>query len=55
MPSYPNSNGYHQAFEPYGSKDIGAEEERAPQKGENIDLDLTGYNSIFAESLDVCA
>ena len=30
MPGDSYGNGYHQAFEPDGMEDIGAEEERAP-------------------------
>lgn len=53
MACYSYGNGYHQALEPDGFEDIGAEEERCPQHGEYIYLDAAGDDLMLAEIADV--
>ena len=52
---YGNSygNNQHEAFEPDGVEDIGTEEERCPQHGEDIRFDTTGNHPILAEVANV--
>ena len=47
------SNHHHEAFEPDGVEDIGTEEERCPQHGEDIHLDTTGNHPVLAEIANI--
>ena len=53
MPRHPDGNGYHEAFEPDGGENIGAEEERCPQHCEYIYLCPARDDAMFTESPDV--
>ena len=46
-------NGYHQALEPDRLEDVCTEEERGPQKGEDVCLDAARNDLVLAEVLDV--
>ena len=48
-----NGNGYHETFEPYRFEDIGAEEERCPQHGEDICFDTAGNHPVLAKIANV--
>lgn len=48
-------NSYHQTFEPDGVEDVGAEEERGPQQGEDVHFDTAGDDLVLPKIADVRA
>ena len=55
MPGDSYGNGYHQAFEPDGMEDIGAEEKRCPQQAEGDNLRMERNDLPLSKASDVCS